>query len=165
MVKNLPAMWETQVRSSVGKIPWRRAWQPTPVFLPGEFCGWRLQSIGLQRVLHDWATKTTLLNNAMKAIVPLHLFQRSENRGTERTRSQSLLSGWSRDLTQTPGPGSYTVGSAIFSGSPWGARGSPFTCPMSFGSQVTGPQPGFQTSGLGEYWIYSSQASSNRWEK
>ena len=20
----------------VGKIPWRRAWQPTPVFLPGE---------------------------------------------------------------------------------------------------------------------------------
>ena len=23
----------------VGKIPWRRAWQPTPVFLPGEFQG------------------------------------------------------------------------------------------------------------------------------
>ena len=22
--------------SWVGKIPWRRAWQPTPVFLPGE---------------------------------------------------------------------------------------------------------------------------------
>ena len=21
----------------VGKIPWRREWQPTPVFLPGEF--------------------------------------------------------------------------------------------------------------------------------
>ena len=20
----------------IGKIPWRRAWQPTPVFLPGE---------------------------------------------------------------------------------------------------------------------------------
>ena len=25
----------------VGKIPWRRAWQPTPVFLPGEFLGQR----------------------------------------------------------------------------------------------------------------------------
>ena len=25
-----------QVRSWVGKIPWRRAWQPTPVFLPGD---------------------------------------------------------------------------------------------------------------------------------
>ena len=28
-------MQETQV----GKIPWRRAWQSTPVFLPGEFRG------------------------------------------------------------------------------------------------------------------------------
>ena len=25
----------------VRKIPWRRAWQPTPVFLPREFCGQR----------------------------------------------------------------------------------------------------------------------------
>ena len=25
----------------VGKIPWRREWQPTPVFLPGEFHGER----------------------------------------------------------------------------------------------------------------------------
>ena len=24
-----------------GKIPWRRKWQPTPVFLPGESHGWR----------------------------------------------------------------------------------------------------------------------------
>ena len=27
--------------SGVGKIPWRREWQPTPVFLPGEFNGQR----------------------------------------------------------------------------------------------------------------------------
>ena len=26
-----------------GKIPWRRAWQPTPVFLPGESHGQRSQ--------------------------------------------------------------------------------------------------------------------------
>jgi len=25
----------------VGKIPWRRAWQPTPMFLPGESQGQR----------------------------------------------------------------------------------------------------------------------------
>ena len=36
-VKNLPAMQETWVR----KIPWRRAWQPTPVLLPGESHGQR----------------------------------------------------------------------------------------------------------------------------
>ena len=38
-VKNLPAMQETWVQCLVGKIPWRRKWQPTPVFLPGEFHG------------------------------------------------------------------------------------------------------------------------------
>ena len=41
----------------VRKIPWRRAWQPTLVFLPGE-SPWAeepggLQSIGLQRVGHN----------------------------------------------------------------------------------------------------------------
>ena len=36
MGKNLPAMQETGLDPWVGKIPWRRAWQPTPVFLPGE---------------------------------------------------------------------------------------------------------------------------------
>ena len=29
-------MQETQFDPWVGKIPWRRKWQPTPVFLPGE---------------------------------------------------------------------------------------------------------------------------------
>ena len=38
---NLPAMQETWVQSWVGKIPWRRAWQLTPVFLPGESHGQR----------------------------------------------------------------------------------------------------------------------------
>ena len=32
MVKNPPAMWETWGRSWVGRIPWSRAWQSTPVF-------------------------------------------------------------------------------------------------------------------------------------
>ena len=30
-----------EVRSWVGKIPWRREWQPTTVFLPGESHGQR----------------------------------------------------------------------------------------------------------------------------
>ena len=37
MVKSLLTMRETWV----GKIPWRRKWQPTPVFLPGESHGQR----------------------------------------------------------------------------------------------------------------------------
>ena len=37
MVNRLPAMPETWV----GKIPWRRKWQPTPVLLPGKLHGLR----------------------------------------------------------------------------------------------------------------------------
>ena len=41
----------------VGKIPWRKAWQPTSVFLPGESHGQRsfggLQSMGLKRARHN----------------------------------------------------------------------------------------------------------------
>ena len=38
---SLLAMQETRVQSWVGKIPWRRKWQPTPVFLSGESHGQR----------------------------------------------------------------------------------------------------------------------------
>ena len=41
MVKRLPTMRETQVQSWVGKISWRRKWQPTLVFLPGKSHGRR----------------------------------------------------------------------------------------------------------------------------
>ena len=39
LVKNLPAVQETRVQSWVGKIPWRRKWQTTPVSLPGKSHG------------------------------------------------------------------------------------------------------------------------------
>ena len=45
MVKSPPANVEDIKKSGfdtwVGKIPWRRKWQPTPVFLPGRFHGQR----------------------------------------------------------------------------------------------------------------------------
>ena len=40
-VKNLPAMQELQFRCLGQEDPWRTAWQPTPVFLPGESHGQR----------------------------------------------------------------------------------------------------------------------------
>ena len=74
MVKCLPAMQETWIRSDpwVGKIPWRRKWQRTPVLLPGKFRGrswpvgyspWKFRGqswpVGYspwdRRVAHDWA--------------------------------------------------------------------------------------------------------------
>ena len=58
VVKNLPANAGGHKRcmfdSWVGKIPWRMAWQPTPVSLPGEsheqrslvgYCPWALKEL------------------------------------------------------------------------------------------------------------------------
>ena len=40
-LKHLPTMQETWVQSPGWKIPWRRKWQPTPVFFLGESHGRR----------------------------------------------------------------------------------------------------------------------------
>ena len=60
VVKNPPAMqemWDTWVRSLGQKIPWRRKWWPTSVFLPGESHGQRrlagYSPWESQRVGHD----------------------------------------------------------------------------------------------------------------
>ena len=57
-VKNLPAVQEMQVQPLGWEDPWRRKWQPTPVFstwrIPWPEEPGRLQSKGLQRIKHDW---------------------------------------------------------------------------------------------------------------
>ena len=39
MVKSLPAMQVSRFDPWAGKIPWRRGWQPAPIYVPGEFHG------------------------------------------------------------------------------------------------------------------------------
>ena len=76
-----------QFSSWVGKMSWRRAWQPTSVFLPGEFL-WteesgRLQSMKLQRIRCDWAIKNRTFSavdvRAMDLIPGLEKSTREEN--------------------------------------------------------------------------------------
>ena len=60
MVKNSPACGRPGFDPWVGKMPWKRAWQPTPVFLPGgspwtEEPGW-LQSVGSQDTTEGLST-------------------------------------------------------------------------------------------------------------
>ena len=57
MVENPPAIRGPEFDPWVGKIPWRRAWQPGPVLLPGE-SPWTEEpggpySMGSQRVVYD----------------------------------------------------------------------------------------------------------------
>ena len=62
MVKNSPAHagdMKCGFNPWVGKIPWRRAWQPTPVFLPGESRGqgpWcaMIHRVAQSRTLLKW---------------------------------------------------------------------------------------------------------------
>ena len=67
------------LNSWVGKIPQRRKWQATPVFLPGKFHGQRgvlrLWPMGHKRVWHDLATKKqqkikSTIKKASQDIVP-----------------------------------------------------------------------------------------------
>ena len=62
------------VRSLVGKIPWRRKWQPIPVPLTGKFHGQR-RLVGYHpwggRVRHNW---TTLLTSVIYSHNVWHLF-------------------------------------------------------------------------------------------
>ena len=51
VVKNLPAnAGDLRGTGWVGKIPWRRARQPTPVFLPGESHGQRSWRAAVRRM-------------------------------------------------------------------------------------------------------------------
>ena len=66
MVKNLPVnarnIMKCRFNPWVRKILWRRAWQPTPVFLPGESQGQRSlagYSPRGRRVGHDYVTEHT----------------------------------------------------------------------------------------------------------
>ena len=54
--KNLPAMQETRVCFLVRKLPWRREWPPTLVYLPGESHGQRSLGSGCAW-LSSWGHK------------------------------------------------------------------------------------------------------------
>ena len=60
-VKQEPDPWIDSIDPWIGKIPWRRKWQPTLVFLPGKSHGQRslagYSPGGHKRAGHDFATK------------------------------------------------------------------------------------------------------------
>ena len=71
MVKNLPAMWETGFDPWVGKIPWRRKLQPTPVFLPREFHGQR-SLVGYSTCGHKQLDMTEKLTLSLFIFIHFH---------------------------------------------------------------------------------------------
>ena len=61
----------------VGKIPWRRAWQPTPVFLPAEFHG-QWSSAGYSQWGHKESDTTERLTLWLSEwnVINLYLFKK-----------------------------------------------------------------------------------------
>ena len=65
--KNLPAVRETRFNPWVRKIPWRRAWQSTPVYCLEDSMHretWWATIHGIQEVRHDWAANTHIEKSA-----------------------------------------------------------------------------------------------------
>ena len=63
-----------RVQSLGRKTPWRRKWQPMPVFLPGESHGQRslmgyIQSMGSQRIRHNWTSKYLCLARCQETMI------------------------------------------------------------------------------------------------
>ena len=77
MVKNLPgnAGDRLGLDLGVGKIPWRREWQPTPVFLPGESHGKRRDAF------HRVAKNQTWLKQLSRHAC-MHIVKKSEESKT-----------------------------------------------------------------------------------
>ena len=70
MVRNLPAVLETWVQSLVRKVPWRREWLPTPVFLPGEFCEYSLERLMLKLKLQYFGHLIGRAESLEKILMP-----------------------------------------------------------------------------------------------
>ena len=99
LVKNPPANAGRRKRcrfdSWVGNIPWRKKWQPTPVFLPGEFHGQR-SLVGYSPQGHTELEKTEATQHACVLRV-----------GTTKTLLLQLL--WLRNTTSQHGVAGHII--------------------------------------------------------
>ena len=102
MLKNLPAVHETWVRSLGPKTPWRREWQPTPVFLPGESDG--------QRSLAGYSPWGRRESDTIKRVTHIHTFSVGFTDHCSTTSSSGWNSSWSKAST-----GSLTLTGFAFS--------------------------------------------------
>ena len=81
-------MQDTRFNPWVGKIPWRRAWQPKPVFLPGESHGqrslagygkWSCKELDMTKQLTHTFLILYLVNRVTKVCIPESKKRRKKN--------------------------------------------------------------------------------------
>ena len=79
-------------------MPWRRKWQPAPVFLPGEFHGQRslagCSPWGHERVRHNWVTKQQQQKHTVIKVAKTikgYFFLNSHQEGPLESRERRFL--------------------------------------------------------------------------
>jgi len=96
----------------LGKIPWRREWQPTPVFLPGEFHGQRSLVVP-----NNWTRLSAESEEELKTLL-MNVKEESEKVGLKlniqktKTMASGPITSWQKD-----GETVETVADCIFLGS------------------------------------------------
>ena len=101
MVKNLPAMCDICVRSLDGKIPWKREWLTTPVFLPGESHGEK----NLAGTVHGIANSQTPLSDFhthTHTVGSYILIITLKANGLNAPMKRHRLAGWMKTCTCMP---------------------------------------------------------------
>ena len=76
----------------VGKIPWRRKWQPTPVFLPGKPHGQR-SLVGCNGVSKELDTTQRLHNNNKYMFIDIHICSHSHRTEWGRKKMMKTKKG------------------------------------------------------------------------
>ena len=98
----------------VGKIHWRREWQPTPVFLPGESPGQRkpgrLQSMGWQTVRHDQARPLAHTHPGQVLTLGTLISRVEEQEDPRPSRGRTGAATVPMQGPRGPGPGAYSTG-------------------------------------------------------
>ena len=92
MIKNLPVVQETWFSPWVRKIPGRRKWQPTPLFLPGESHGQK-SLVGYSL----WGGKELDMTERLILLKSTHYWitlRQSAVLSLENPRTASLMCGW-----------------------------------------------------------------------
>ena len=125
----------------VGKMPWRRAWQPTPVFLPGESMGREAWRATVHRVAKSRTRLKRLSKHGRHMFVWVvcthrHVDAHAPLFSTSVTPDEVfyLLGGLGCSTCGTglPGAGGRGLDDLAFRGQPWPAT----VCRSSSGSEV-----------------------------
>ena len=120
----------------VGKIPWRKAWQPTPVFLPGE-SPWTEepggpQSMGSLRVATNTCTISAVYSQKT------HSFPKC----FPKPRSDCHDRGHFESLWRVGNPQRQNMAGRAARGCVWSCHGSPGTPPITRRLKFTQPWEG-----------------------